>query len=1122
MGNERPWGLIRRLGGVIPHGITAARQNDHRPASDWLARQMREALARIPADSPRRADLLSELGVALTERFQQTGRAGYLDEAVEVARSAVSAAAHSRPSLRAKCLSNLGMHLLTRWRLAGSWPDLDEALSASQAAVDAVPSDSRVRGMYLGNLSSVCKARFDVTGEQADLAAAIAAGRAALLATRPGPWLAHPLINLSNAVRAQAELADSRTDTDEAIELARAALNAAAPGNSRRSASLGALGNAYLARFRLAGEPDDAVAAVRYLRQSVAELPPGHPDLGRASSNLVAALTAQFGRSGDLADAAEAIGVAREALKASLSGPGRAVCLSSLGGALRARFEKVGEIADLDEAIAAVREATDIGATVAERVMYADNLSALLLDRFAGTRDPADLDEAIDAARRAVELAADLGASGHLYLSGCQAIMGVALWQRYRRTQDSADLEKSIESCRAAVHGASARHHSRAMFLHNLANVLLARLFSRPEQTWTAAELDEIIDTAGAAADAVPDGHPNRVGYLLNLGTGLEARFRTAGNPQDMAKAIACWRAAAGTESGPASKRLNVARMWGQSAAEYGLTSEAEAGFAAAVELLPLQAWRGLHQHTREEVLSGRAGLASDAAAWAVSNGHLERAVELLELGRNVLWSQLLQLRSDLGDLRNGHPDIARGLDALREILDRADDWPADLVPSVEDGQATELFSPRAGTRPRDEARIAAAHDWDRLMIEIRALPGYASFLRAPEYAELTSSIGNRTVVIINVSRYRCDALAVSSSAVRLIPLPELTLDAASKQEARFREALDLLGRSGSAKTPDAQVKVGPVDQEPGTGDHIRDVLAWLGDKITFPVLDALGYESGGAADPRRWPRVWWCPTGPLSALPLHAAGVHEPGQHVPAVHERVVSSYIPSLRTLHRAGGRARSEDIRGFASPGRPHMLLVTMPITPYLPGGAPLRYVEDEASVVAQRFPQAMTHYNGRSATREAVLHALATHDYVHFACHGDIDLAEPSAGGLCLEDGRLTIAALSGRDLSPDVAQLAFLSACRTSTPSPELPDETITMAAALQLAGFRHVIATMWAIADRLAPTIADEVYKALASGDGASADGDPPAAYALHAATTKLRDKGYHPASWTAYIHTGL
>jgi hypothetical protein len=671
------------------------------------------------------------------------------------------------------------------------------------------------------------------------------------------------------------------------------------------------------------------------------------------------------------------------------------------------------------------------------------------------------------------------------------------------------------------VQGASARPLSQATFLHNLANSLLSRLFSRPPRTWKPAELTEVIDTARAADDAVPAGHPNRVGYLFNLGTGLEARFRSAGNHQDLADAITCWRTAVRTESGPAAKRLNVARVWGQSAAEYGMTDEAEAGFAAAVELLPLQAWRGLRQHTREKVLSERAGLASDAAAWAISNDNLERAVEVLELGRNVLWSQMLQLRGDIDDLRREHPGIARSLDALRTVLDQPDAGPAYQVPPAADEPLAGLSAPRpTDSRREDEARIRAAHGWNKLLAEVRALPGYASFLRAPDFAELTSDIGDRTVVVINVSRYRCDALAVSSSGVRLIPLPGLTLGTATEQAARYLTALSQLGRSGTAGAGMDRTTIGPASQQPRTDEPIRDVLEWLGDKVAFPVLDALGYVSRPTADPRLWPQVWWCPTGPLAALPIHAAGCHEPGHPVPAVLDRVISSYLPTLRTLHHAGERARSDAI-SHGGPGRPTVLLVTMPTTPYLPGGQPLYGAAREAEVVARRFPLAVTHYTGKNATREAVLRALATHAYAHFACHGAIDPAEPSASGLCLEDGRLTIAALSERNLPEDAARLAFLSACHSGSASPDLLDEAITMAAALQLVGFRHVIATMWAIADNLAPRIADHLYQALASDPGTRPDGDVPAAHALHAAISKLRASGRHPAQWAAYIHTG-
>jgi hypothetical protein len=68
-------------------------------------------------------------------------------------------------------------------------------------------------------------------------------------------------------------------------------------------------------------------------------------------------------------------------------------------------------------------------------------------------------------------------------------------------------------------------------------------------------------------------------------------------------------------------------------------------GFTAGIELLPLVAWHGLDQTTREHHLREWAGLASDAAAVAVAAGDPARAVELLEAGRSMLWTQALHRR---------------------------------------------------------------------------------------------------------------------------------------------------------------------------------------------------------------------------------------------------------------------------------------------------------------------------------------------------------------------------------------------------------------------------------------------------------------------------------------------
>ena len=116
----------------------------------------------------------------------------------------------------------------------------------------------------------------------------------------------------------------------------------------------------------------------------------------------------------------------------------------------------------------------------------------------------------------------------------------------------------------------------------------------------------------------------------------------------------------------------------------------------------------------------------------------------------------------------------------------------------------------------------------------------------------------------------------------------------------------------------------GPDRAGGGGQKDLLEVLAWLWDVVAAPVLEYLGYtapldpDTGGR-------RVWWIPTGPLSALPVHAAGHHLAGTDT--VLDRVVSSYTPTVRpcaTPVQAGNMAvpgacsRSGSRRRAGSPG------------------------------------------------------------------------------------------------------------------------------------------------------------------------------------------------------------
>jgi CHAT domain-containing protein len=284
--------------------------------------------------------------------------------------------------------------------------------------------------------------------------------------------------------------------------------------------------------------------------------------------------------------------------------------------------------------------------------------------------------------------------------------------------------------------------------------------------------------------------------------------------------------------------------------------------------------------------------------------------------------------------------------------------------------------------------------------------------------------------------------------------------------------------------------------------------LGWLWDAVAGPVLDRLGI-CGPPRDGEPWPRLWWCPSGLLSLLPLHAAGHHDTVSDAAprTVLDRVVCSTTPTLRAL--AHSRRGADSPRPCAN----RAVVVAMPKTPGsnadLPGAAA------EAALIRRHFPGEVTVLTGTAATHDAVLAALAGASWAHFACHGHSDLVDPSACRLLLADHHnrpLTVVDLAR--LRMDNSELAFLSACSTARPSGRLAEEVIHLASAFQLAGYRHVIGTLWPIGDRHAVDVADLVYPAIVGGADVAA--------AVHGATRRMRDRWpSDPSVWASHIHVG-
>jgi CHAT domain-containing protein len=360
-------------------------------------------------------------------------------------------------------------------------------------------------------------------------------------------------------------------------------------------------------------------------------------------------------------------------------------------------------------------------------------------------------------------------------------------------------------------------------------------------------------------------------------------------------------------------------------------------------------------------------------------------------------------------------------------------------------------------------------------------------------------------VVVFNVSKYRSDALVVRAGGIAQVPLPGLDPDVLSNKVAAFIAAL--------------------ADSGPGSGDDARqaaeDVLSgtleWLWDAVAEPVLRELGHASPHG-EGTSWRKLWLVPGGLLSVLPLHAAGYHREGAGRTLM-DRVVASYSPTIRAL----AHARRREV--ILPPDR--SLVVAMPTTP---GQNPLPGVTAEAAALQQLLPsptllieQAGT-VTERTPTHDAVLERLSGAGIAHFTCHASSHPDDPSQSLILLHDYQdkpLTVASLV--PLRLERAQLAFLSACETALNSATgLADESIHLASAFHLAGYPHVIGSLWPIYDSLATTVARDFYTALAT-DNKPFDMSV-AALALHHAVRHLRDGwslASRPSLWAAYTHTG-
>ncbi|MGQ4485011.1 CHAT domain-containing protein [Streptomyces sp. SAS_281] len=1026
-------------------------------------------LHKPPADagSQHRTVTHNSLSRAYWRRYQHQGHARDLDAAITHAQAHLDATETDVSAQR-----NLVVLLLERLRPDTATGESSYGDRQKQHDIESIIATSRRiltthddRTFFADALALALRQRFMSTRRAEDLDEAVGALEAAaahsVVITSQTFWRDSEISHL-HALRY--EVGRGVGALRKSIASAERAVASASPGGPQRSEALSTLSQLLIWLFAHSGDPSELDRAVDCAREAVRAEPTDPRSASGPPAPLIAlgrALTERSHRTGSLDDANEAVETLRQV--PALSGQ----ALLALGMALSTRAERTASAPDLNEAIQVLRRSA--GQDHADRPSALTALAEALLRRYHADGDQAALEEALVLARRAVAVVPQ-GDLEHLH--GLTVLAAVLSVQRQVHPQD-VDLQELVGLATRVVDLSSPDSADFAIFLRNMAVALMRR-----------GEADDPVSAMiQAASETDPPGF---AGVLVLPPPFLHPDIRRSAN--------ALTAAARSTALAP-RHRISSAFI----AASLVAGSElpwAQALLRDAIELIPLVAPRRISRADQQHALKDLSELVTYAAAVTLNPLQVlapdlwgdslppepeMRSLQILEQGRAVLLSQMLDLRGDVSELRRLDPELADRFLRLRDALDNE--------------------TPPATDRHRAAAELSATIE------EIRGREGFASFARPPDPETLVAEAAQGPIVVFNCNPLGCDALLVTSDGVSRLTLPDLTHDDAVRQVDLFHNAITAAHQADDRRLrQDAQ-------------RTLEGILAWLWDVAAGPVLTELGIGPGEGP----LPRVWWSPGGLLGSLPIHAAGHHspsaseEPGR---TVMDRVVSSYTPTIRALRHA---RRTREARS----GPRRSLVVAMPFTPQAP---PLPCVLEEAEAVAARLPGAtiLTGYDGEATattgtipTRETVLAHLKGVSAVHLACHAVTDHSDPSRGRLLLRDHEtapLTVAGISAAVL--DNAELAYLSACSTHhTSATGLLDEAIHLTSAFQLAGFRHVVGTLWEADDEMSAQIADSFYTSLTGADGPDYTRS---AAALHTAVRAARDDFPNtPSLWAGYVHAG-
>ncbi|KJA22796.1 hypothetical protein HYPSUDRAFT_185851 [Hypholoma sublateritium FD-334 SS-4] len=935
-------------------------------------------------------------------------------------------------------------------------------------------------------------------------------------------------------------------DIEHAILHRQNAVNSTPSGHTELPDRLNSLGISYIRRFEYTGNIQDIECAISHIQNAVNSTPFGDVNLPNRLNNLGCSYLCQFEHTGNIQEIEHAILHFENAVNSTPSGhtqlPSR---LNNLGNSYIRRFEHTGNIQDIEHATLNYQNADNSTPSGhADKHGMLSNLGYAYLSKFEHTGNTQDIDHAIFHCENSLNSTPP----GHPSLLRLQCNLGNAYIHQFKHTNKIQSIEHAILHIQNAVNSIPPDHadlpgmlnnlgssyHCQFVYTGNIEDIEHAILHQQNavnltpsdhtdlpswlnnlgnsyrdqfQHTQNIQDIEQAIIHQQNAIKSTPTGHPSLCKCLKNIGKSYHDYFEFSHLSVHIQNSISSYRQAS-MENGAPFLRLEAAKNAAALSIEHD-KAHCLNDFSIAINLLSEVAGLEKTIHQRHVNLHSHSKFVSIAIASALLSSRFDLALEWFENGRCLVWHQLSQLRAPIDSLCIKFPSLAEKLIQAANALESY-------------GPRSELYQPPSmdslsanlSLQKDNQNHTHYAITYKKLLKEIRQLPDFHNFLKPPTFSTLLVGLPkDGPIIIFNIQRVDCNVLALVDGSEE--PLHILLKDFSLADAKKLQDILqfNITNKGRDEDRLGIRWRAQP---------DIQFVLRELWCKVVKPILEALGFLSVPPELSNR-PRIWWCPTGPISFLPLHAAGVY--GSECPSgscVSDFVVSSYTPTIHSIQ--------EKFKGFAASStlseHTKILLISQPNTPD-PKLPPILCAKKESHMLEDMMEK-NPHVNALlledgDATIEKVKTELQSHNWVHFACHGIQDPHEPLESGVYLHNGRLKLLEIMQQKI--ENPKLAFFSACQTSKGDNNLSEEVVHLAAGMLSAGYCGVIGTMWSISDAYGPVFAKWFYQYLLDETESNKLDSTHAAYALDYATRKVRktlgQSNRDFLTWVPYVHFG-